>query len=542
MKMTLAWIEQKLSKTFDYFANHLALTLVILFILSLAVRLYFTPFDIIPREDGYGYILKSLEIAEGNFVPTKTQSIGWALFMSPFFYLFGSTSIFQNMAYARILSVFVGSLIIFPLAYIGKKLLDKRSLIVLLVLFTFYHNLITDATTAKTEPLFTFLLLTCIYFIIKTKENQNYILAASVFGALVYYVRPNGILLLPIILASFYLLKKHIADFKYRYLIYILLVFFIVSAPMLYQRYEYFGSPFSYGEVSKYFVDNRDKIHSDNIPVPSLMDYLRTHTFQDYIDRFLIHGLFGIIHDYIFFIISPLLLLFFLYGIIRYLTDCRFIPLIVVFIIWIMGFVPLYSINIQSRFFNPTIPFVLIFSVIAIKDILKDNKHKNILLSLLLIIFILFSVMSQIRLVQSYSSVKNYQTGLLELGKWTADNVKGKIAIAEGGDLIMLHLPDTTIGGVELLNLYAPKSNLSVLRPGYFEDLSSGMDWLREINATHLVLDELTMNTKRPYLKEIHSGKEIPSYLTEIYRNKDSKLKAWLYYINWTEYGNQGVN
>jgi len=198
----------------------------------------------------------------------------------------------------------------------------------------------------------------------------------------------------------------------------------------------------------------------------------------------------------------------------------------------------MYSVYLDTRYFDGTIPFVLIFSVIAIKDVLKTNKHKNILLSLLLIIFILFSVMSQFTVRQSYSSAKNYENELLQLGKWVADNnIKGKIAINEGGDLIMMNFPDATIGGVGLLDLYAPKSNLSVLRAGYFEDLKSGMDWLNEMNVTHLVLDERTIGTKRPYLKEIYSGKEIPSYLKEMYYDKDSEVKARLYYINWTEYG-----
>lgn len=528
--------ELKLDKALNYFEKHFTLTLVVLFILSLSIRLILTPYNLVLREDAYVYLLKSLEITKGNFVPILTHAIGWPLFMSPFFYLFGSTSIFQNMIYARIISDFVGALSIFPLAYIGKKLLDKRGLISLLILFAFSSHLIISSTSALTEPLFTFLLLISVYFIIKARENQNYILVASLFGALAYYVRPNGILVLLIILLSFFLLRKEIPKFSYKYLIYIILVFFIVSAPFLYQRYTYFGSPFFYGENSKYFVDTYQQVWSNNIPVPSLMDYLSTHTFTDYFNKFVIHGFFKIIFDYVYFgVISPLLLFFFLYGILMYFNDKKFLPLIVVFFIWIVGFTPAWDIFGTPRHLYPTIPFILIFSTAAINDIFKNNKYRNILLSSFLIVFILFSLITPI--VSWYKSSQSPIYDGLEWGRWAAQNIKGKIAIIEGGDLIMMHLPDTKVSGVGQMDLYAPKSNLSIVRPGYFENLSSAMEWFKEIGVTHLALDDLNIN-RRPYLKEIYSGEGIPLYLTEIYSNynTDSKWKMRIYYINWSKY------
>lgn len=537
-------LEQKINRTFSYFEGHFSLTLIALFILTLVVRLLLTPYSIVLREDAYVYLLKSLEITKGNFVPIQTQAIGWSLFMAPFFYFFGSTSIFQNMIYAEIISNFVGALSIFPLAYIGKKLLDKRSLIFLLILFAFSSQLIISSTSALTEPLFTFLLLMSVYFIIKARENQNYILMASLFGAFAYYVRPNGILILIVILLSFFLLRKANPKFSYKHIIYIIMIFFIVSAPFLYQRYTYFGSPFFYGENSKYFVDTYQQVWSDNVPVPSLMDYLSTHTFTDYFNKFVIHGFFKIIFDYVhgygfyvYGVISPLLLFFFLYGVVRYFNDKRFIPLTIVFLVWVIGLIPIWDIFGTSRHLYATIPFVLIFSTVAINEVFKNDKYRNVLLSLFLIIFILFSLITPVGQWYSATAHQSSINDGLEWGRWAAQNIKGKIAIIEGGDLVMMHLPDTQVSGVGQLDLYAPKSNLSVVRPGYFENLSSAMEWFKEIGVTHLALDDKNIN-RRPYLKEIYSGKEIPAYLTEVYSNynTDSKWKMRIYRINWSEY------
>ncbi|HIE41382.1 MAG TPA: hypothetical protein EYP80_01835, partial [Candidatus Aenigmarchaeota archaeon] len=478
----------------------------------------------------------SLEITKGNFVPILTHAIGWSQFMAPFFYLFGSTSIFQNMVYARIISDFVGALSIFPLAYIGKKLLDdKRSLIFLLILFVFSSQLIMSSTSALTEPLFTFLLLMSVYFIIKAGENQNYILIASLFGAFAYYVRPNGILVLLIILFSFFLLRREIPKFNYKYIIYIAVIFFAISAPFLYQRYTHFGSAFFYGENSKYFVDTYQQVWSNNVPVPSLMDYLSTHTLTDYFNKFVIYGFFNIIFDYVYGVISPLLLFFFLYGILMYFNNKKFLPLIVVFFIWVIGLTPVWDIFGTPRHLYPTIPFILIFSTVAINEVSKNNRYRNVLLSLFLIVFILFSLITPVG--HWYKSPQSSVHDGLEWGRWAAQNIKGKIAIIEGGDLIMMHLPDTMVSGVGQLDLYAPTSNLSVVRPGYFENLSSAMEWFKEIGVTHLALDDNNIN-RRPYLREIYSGKEIPSYLIEVYSNydTDSKWKMRIYYVNWSEW------
>ena len=72
----LDWLELKLDRTFNYFENHLSVTLITSFILSLAIRLVLTPYNNVLREDAYFYLLKSLGIAEGDFAPALTHFTG----------------------------------------------------------------------------------------------------------------------------------------------------------------------------------------------------------------------------------------------------------------------------------------------------------------------------------------------------------------------------------------------------------------------------------------------------------------------------------
>lgn len=534
LKNILVFLEFQIGKIFAFFENHFLLTVIILFFISLAVRLYLTPYHLVLRKDAYAYLLDGLEMAKSNFSPRLEAPPGWPLFLSPFLYIFGRESIFQNMINTRIISDIIGAINVFPLAYIGKKVLGKKSLIILLVIFIFVSPLIMSSISALSEPMFLFLLLMMVLFIMKSSDNQKYILVAALFGGIAYYVRFNGILLLLIILFSFFLLRKQIPEFKYRYFIYILLVFFAVAAHFLYQRYINFGSFFFYGEVSKYFVDSYQYVWSYNIPVPSLIDYIRTHTIIDYFNKFVIHGFFSILFHYVWFVIPAPLLFFFLHGLIERFHDKKFLPFFAVFLIWILGLVIPWDMAHTPRYLEPTIPFILIFSVAAIYNLFKDYKYKHIILSLFLVIFVIFSLLEPVQ--YWYQSQRNDQNEL-EWGRWIAQNVQGRVAMFNG-DIVMMNLPDTKICDKEgLTTLYSPQANLSVINPGYFDKLTQAMQWFMEKNVTHIALDEITIN-RRPYFKEIYQQKKIPPYLTEVYSNydTDSNWKIRVYSFNYSEF------
>ena len=107
------------------------------------------------------------------------------------------------MQIARTVSVFTGTLSIIPLAYIGKFVLDRAGLVVALVLFTFSAPLIELASSGMSESLFTLWILSSWYFSLRSSESQRYLLLSAFFAALAYWVRPNGIFLLPVIFSAF---------------------------------------------------------------------------------------------------------------------------------------------------------------------------------------------------------------------------------------------------------------------------------------------------------------------------------------------------
>ena len=526
--------EDKMKNFYSFIEKQFYFTVIILFFMTLGIRLFLTPYHQVLREDAYIYVMKGIEISRGNFTPSLTHAIGLSFFLAPFFKLFGSDSIFQNMLYARIISVIVGSLSIFPLALICKKLLGRTKALLVLIFFCFSNELIISAYSVYTEPLFMLLLLLTVLFILKSTENRNWILASSLCGAISFSVRTNGLFFLPIILLSIFLIRKQIPSFSYFYFIYTVLIFTALISPFAYQRYVCFGSPFYYGENSKIFVDDSDKVWSSNIPIPSYKDYISQHTFADFIEKFIVRGFLKSLTGFLN-VISPFIIPFTIYGIFAFFKDKHFVPLLVLLILWHISLTPGYAVFSSSRYFIPVLPIALIFGTAAMYKISEKISYANTLLSGLICLFIIFSLFRPVRLWRLYQiGDEKY-----EWAKWAAENLRGKLAIIEGGDLVMMHLSDTVVGGVGMMDIYAPQSGLSIVRPGYFDDLKPAMDWLRQIGATHIALDEINIE-RRPYLRQLLTDSGAQPYLKRVYSNYE-ELTQWkirIYKIVWDKYDN----
>jgi hypothetical protein len=326
--------------------------------------------------------------------------------------------------------------------------------------------------------------------------------------------------------------RKKLPNFKYRYFIWIIAIFLLISAPFLYQRALSEGSPFSYGMNDRFLGNSYEEAWCFNIPTISFLGYFKTHNLADYFNKFFVHGFTRIFFDYFYKVISPLLLFFFIFAFFKNLKDKRFLPLYLIFLLWIGGLSLIYSVVGSSRHLHVTIPFILIFGVKGVFEVFKDKNYKNVLLTLFTIVFILFSLISP--LVNVYKASYQETADGLEWGKWVAENVEGKVAMIDGGDLIMMHLTEVTFD--EYSALAAPNQGIRLIVPGCFQDLSSGMDWLRERGTTHLVLDEKIIN-RRPYLEEAHNPK-FSSVFKEIYSNQNtsSQWKVNIYKIDWESY------
>lgn len=465
--------------------------------------------------DGLAYLLKALEIAKGNFTPMTTHAIGWPLITAPLFYFFGSNSLFVNMVYAQLLNASLGILALLPVYWLARQFLDKNYslLAVGLTGVSFWWAFSSFGFFA--EPIFTIFLLLTLFFLTKSQTNGlRSILLASALASLAYWTKPQGILLLAVaVLIIFFYHKPRFSA----YALAAVAVFFIIAAPMLYQRYLYFGSPFYYGENSKYFVDTYEQLWGAAFPDVSFWEYLKTHSITDYLNRFLVYGLGSLI-----FSLLAITLPYNLFAAWAVANNFKkYLPLILTTAVWLIALTPIYAVYFTPRHLFPLIPLIAILSSGGLSELNIKNKW---VMNLVVIGTALALSIAGI-IYPQYYFIKKRPYAMVKFSRWAAQNLRGKIAVGLGGDFIMSNLPDAIVGGRGLFNIKAPDTGIELVYPGYFENPVKLKQWLKKNNVNYLILDRDYEPRIRNPLK-IYRGKKLPAGFQLIFSDFDSS-SSW---------------
>jgi len=447
----------------------------------------------------------------------RTHAIGWPLAVAPIFRLINEPSIFVNMFYAQLVNIAIGSLIIFLVYLIARQLLSEKWALVAVTLTTFSFWFLFSTLGFYAEPLFTALFLLSIYYLIKGIDQPKLIPLTAILAALTYWLKPTGILILPIILLTIWFLRKSIPGFSYWLLLGVIIIFSAVSAPFLYQRYLHFGSPFFYGENSRYFVDNYEQLWNKTQSPVSFAQYLVNHnTLRDYLNRFLIRGLGGTIFTLIY--VTLPLSIFSLWGMLQ-INRRRMLPIGLALIVWVIAFMPIYDIYIAPRHFFHLIPLMAITATAGIAFFVKDHPYRYFLTAMVILLSLLSLGVSFI--YPEFYFIRKRPVAEVKFGRWVAGNIRGKMAIAFGGDYIMMNLPDTTVAKAGLFDMSAPRSGLSLVYPGHFTDPDKLVKWLKDNRISYLAIDKDYLDPYRNRLY-IYKGKTLPQNLTKIYHDYDT--------------------
>lgn len=516
------------------------ITLFIICAAALSLYLIYLPFyfykfhntGLIFTVDSFAYLLKSLEVADGNLVPMRTHAIGWPIFASLFFYLLNIKSVFIAMFYGQLLNIFLGVLAIIPTYLIARQFLNRSYSLLTSILLALSFWQLYSALEFFSEPIFTLLLLATVYFAIKSKNGPNFIFISAVTAGFSYWIRPNGIFLLLIIIFSYWLLRRHIEN-KPNLLGAVItsaLLFFIIAAPPLYQRYLTFGSPFFYGENSNYFAENYNQLWTPNQPLIALADYLKNQTIYEIIDRFVIHGAGSLVFSLI--ILNLPLSLFTIWGLMISLNKKKRWPLIFTIIIFIGGLAPLYAVYFTPRYLFPLLPLTAIFTTLGIKHFLKNQTHRFLIIALIILLQASFLIVGFF--YPQYYFLTKRSDEAVAFGRWTAQNLQGRTAIALDQDFIMMNLSDATVSQKGLFDLEAPQSKLSLIYPGYFTNAKKLTDWLRSNQINYLILNSDNSDRINQQLK-IYTNVPLPLNYKKIYHNYDNQ-SSWavdIYKINY---------
>jgi len=477
----------------------------------LLVLAFTTPFDLVLRQDAFNYALKGMEIAHGDFRLYLPQAAGWPFFLSIFYLLFDTDNIFQAMFVARWISILLTCASVFAVALLARRICGEEqadgAVVVAVTAFVLSAQVQHITQVAYTEPLFMFLTLCCFCFLVSRERPGNRaIVLAALFAGLSYWVRANGLFQLFVILAMvtiwsggrlrFILGKGGLAAS----------VFIGAAAPHLLMRYRQFGSAFDYGPNSKYFVDNYMQVWDETIPTPTLVEYLRTHDWADYYEKFIDNGLvqifnfmpalFNYTHFWLILLVVALLAA----------VVCRrreLYPLLLLFGATLAGFSIIFQVFGHVRHLIFLIPFIYLGGASLARSLSWGQmRFANIFLAGLFVYTIATREKVEILAGNHITVPAVRDTWAL----WAADNLTGNVALVSEGDILRMaqHYQTPAINRIPR-SFAMVQEKITRVRPGEHDTLAEAVIDFRNRKIDYVITDELNLYQKhrRPYLKEI---------------------------------------
>jgi hypothetical protein len=468
-----------------------------------------TLFGRVLREDAYNFAIKGMEIASGDLSLDRPQAPGWPLLLGLVYSVMSVDDIFEAMYVARWTSIACMALCVIALGKACREMWSRgryKALTIAIVLaFGSAPLIFSAARSAMAEALFLLSVVGVVYFAARATARDEpdllYLALAAALAAVSYYVRPNGLFIFAALMITLVMYCRGPRKSLTLSLSVSIMVFALIISPYLYARYSAFGSPFDYGPNSKYFVDNYEQVWADNVIAPSLWEYVSTHSWRDYYERFIGNGLFSVIKHTGNHLLPGAWPVFSLLGalvIFGYKKRGAFlVPAILV--VSIAGMSIIYAVFGSIRHLTYFIPLLLLCAgaCFFIFDRYKINLENIAGTAVLLGVVAAFpSVVWMGPAIRQLPEVKDHWA------VWAANNIEGRVAIVEGGDLLQLsqHYERTGWRVARKFDQVVP--HITVWRPGIYQNLDQALIHFRQQGIQYLITDRGHIK-RRPYLRDV---------------------------------------
>jgi len=286
---------------------------------------------------------------------------------------------------------------------IAKEVMDKKFALLAMAFFVIEPNLIENSIFGMTEPLFIMLGLASFYFAIQ--KNNKFILLSFIIAGLAFDTRPNGLVLLIVVIFATYFQIKSKKQFGKIFGIGIAL-FLISSAPS-----------FIFTDRASETLPLLDPNTNQNTPSFEQVSFISEN-------KYLVASVTEIIH--LFRITVPYLAIFVPFGFVVSLTKLNWqTKLIMVCILASLVIaIPQYTSTVEYRNLFFITPFFCIFAAIGLEHLISDKKIKNIILVMIVVglLLVSFNFLRERQPDQELIIEKE------EFGKFVVSNFQGKIA------------------------------------------------------------------------------------------------------------------
>lgn len=358
----------KVELTQNFSKRKIIIILLSLLVISLSLKLYTIDFSIPSYLDDMSFILRALQYAQGDFFIDPKSNPGWPLFLSPFTLIIDSDDFIYYTNLARILSLAICAITIFPMYVLARKFFSEKYAIAAASLFAFEPHLNFISGTAMGEPLLILVLISSMIFILNDKTKYHYV--GFILAGFCWWIKLEafyGMLAIILIYIVIHRSKPNsLRNFS------LCLVFLLITiSPMFIQRDLQFDDPFYVWYGGTILSENDAELYT-NPEDKGITNFVEEHGILGLMDRLanglanLFNSLSRIMFPYLF-ILIPFGILFSLRPIDQKLKNIKGNWLMILTLIGVL-IIP-FSIIEERRFLFALFPFLIIISTIPIQRI-----------------------------------------------------------------------------------------------------------------------------------------------------------------------------
>ena len=530
--------------------------LIIISVISLGLKLSVTNFSTFPGEDATGYIFDAIGHTEGDFSPNSAKTLGWSLFLSPFFELVNSENFLDYSNTARTISIVISLFSIFIMYKLSRKFFPEKYSLVAACLFAFEPHLNYNSGQALSEPLYILIFMISFYFILN--QNSKLFYLSFLFTGLLVWVRlPGAIMLLAISIIFFY--HSKLSSKTFVKFILGLSIFFLIITPILVNRYDTYGDPLYFELGTSLFTGEFGTLQSvDTIDLEySAIDYIDDYSVPEFIHRFILTGIFNIVEQ-LTKISFPYLIILIPIGILfsfrafdqrQKSINANWILILTTISLMIITF----SVIPERRFLYYLLPFLIIFATIPIQRLIeyglstfsftKKQKHYSLILILGVII-----VLSSLFMMRYDVMDKFEEQEQIKLAQLLNNKISGNILDA-----------GNALRGISFAELSEFNMKLNLNEQRFPSSPVSITEDIKIINISGASLDDFILNGEKenlkyiainqdgvteiwyPFLSDIYYNEQQYSYLKKIIDTNElgfTKFKVKVFEIDYDKFRN----
>ena len=539
--------------------KHIIFFLILISLVSLGFKLYTVDFSVLPEEDTFGYVLRGMAHNNGDFTEHQRKTLGWSIFISPFFNMTDSNNFLDYVNITRGLGLAISIITIVPMYGLSRKFFDAKYSLCAVGLFAFEPHLNHISGLGYTEPLYILATILSLYFLLNKNSKYSYLSFLTI--GLLWWIRWNGIVMLLIASIIFFTNFKKTPKLFLKYFA-CLAICLIVVSPMLIERNEQYGSPLFFSQNENMFTGEYTTILADNMMGVeySAFDYIDDNGFGKFIEKFVFLGIYNLFFT-LFKMSLPYLIFFLPFGIIFSLRafdqEKKYIRSNWILILISLGaFVFYFAIMPEKRLIYHVYPFLIILATISLQRLVEyglstfsfNEKHKKICMVGIMCTVIILSGFYTLRYETPDPILSNEEILFAET---LESKFNGKIL--DSGytlkGLLYAHVTDPdgvfknykisqNPGSYYMFEFNSENVNLMPTTL-YAKSLEDFIEVSYEYELNYISINKKDVMIFYPYLGEIYENEDKFPYLTKVFDTENEgfeKLKVKVFEIDYKKF------